>query len=157
MMRRGAPGPQLPGDQQTLKILFDQFPVDTKGDTDIIDVTFDVQRLVQKAGVIYGMANVFVGGSTAAITTIEFEPGLIKDFKTALERIYPKNIPYSHDAAWGDENGYAHVRASMIGASISIPIHHGKMVLGTWQQIVVIDFDNRPRRREIIVQSVGVG
>lgn len=139
----------------TLKIIHGTVPFDTRGDGDIVDATLEIQRVVQKSGVGDGIAVATVAGSTAAITTMEFEPGLMEDFKTAMERLVPKTTSYRHDAAWGDGNGYAHVRASMIGASITLPIVKGKLVLGTWQQIVLIDFDNRPRHRDIVVQIIG--
>jgi len=99
---------------------------------------------------------VFVPGSTGGLTTIEYEPGLMKDLPEAYERIAPTGITYHHDAAWGDGNGYAHVRASLTGSSVLVPIQNGKMTLGTWQQIIFIDFDNRPRDRNIIVQVTGI-
>ncbi|MDK9700991.1 MAG: secondary thiamine-phosphate synthase enzyme YjbQ [bacterium] len=138
-----------------VKILHELVPVETKGDTDIIDITTDIQRIVQKTDVEAGMLVASVNGSTASLTTIEFEPGLVKDFKAALERLFPKSMAYAHDAAWGDGNGYAHIRASMIGSSVTVPIHRSKLQLGTWQQIVLIDFDNRPRHRDLFIQIVG--
>jgi len=153
MMRRPLQTTAAPA----LKVLHNQFPVETRGDCDIIDVTQEIQRIVQKAGIDGGMMVACVAGSTAALTTIENEPGLLKDFKTAVERLLPSNLPYAHDAAWGDGNGHAHLRASIIGPSVTIPIHNGTLKLGTWQQIVLIDFDNRSRRREIFVQMIGVG
>jgi secondary thiamine-phosphate synthase enzyme len=110
---------------------------------------------VTDSGINNGIATVFVTGSTAGITTIEFEPGLVADLQKAWERLVPKNIPYEHDARWGDGNGYAHVRASLLGASLVIPLTDKKLALGTWQQIIVVDFDNRPRQRTVIVQVVG--
>ena len=101
------------------------------------------------------MVTLFVAGSTAGLTTIEFEPGLISDFQSVWERVAPKSIPYNHDRRWGDGNGYSHVQASLLGASLVVPFHKQKLTLGTWQQIVVVDFDNRPRSRQIIVQIMG--
>jgi secondary thiamine-phosphate synthase enzyme len=127
----------------------------TQGDGDIIDITAKVQKHVTDSGIKNSVAVVFVTHSTVGITTIEFEPGLVADLQKAWERIVPKNIPYDHDARWGDGNGYAHVRASLLGASLTVPFTDGKLVLGTWQQIIIVDFDNRPRQRTIIVQVIG--
>ncbi|GIV07337.1 MAG: hypothetical protein KatS3mg017_0539 [Fimbriimonadales bacterium] len=102
-----------------------------------------------------GIATVFVVGSTAALTTIEFEPGLVQDMHTALERIAPRNAPYAHEARWHDDNGHSHIRASLLGASLTVPIVGGRMTLGAWQQIVLIDFDTRPRTRTVHVQVMG--
>ncbi len=98
---------------------------------------------------------VFVSGSTAGITSIEYEPGLLKDLPEAFEKLAPTGVTYHHDEAWGDGNGYAHVRAAMLGSSFTVPFDNGKLLLGTWQQIVVIDFDNKPRRRNVVVQMIG--
>jgi secondary thiamine-phosphate synthase enzyme len=102
-----------------------------------------------------GLVTVFVPGSTAGITTIEYEPGVVEDLKKAIERLAPQNIHYDHDARWGDGNGFAHVRASLLGPSLTVPFQEGNLLVGTWQQIVLVDFDNRPRNREIIVQVTG--
>ena len=128
---------------------------ESKGDCDIIDITPQVEQEVAQAGVNSGIATLFVTGSTAGISTIEFESGLISDFKDMWERNIPKNIPYDHNSRWGDGNGHSHVRASLLGASLVIPFNEKKLSLGTWQQIVVVDFDNRPRSRQIIVQIMG--
>ena len=101
-----------------------------------------------------GLAHLFVIGSTAAITTIEYEKGLLKDIRNILEKIAPEEIDYEHNKAWGDDNGYAHIRASLIKPDLSIPIENGELILGTWQQIVLIDFDNRPRTRKIILKII---
>lgn len=127
----------------------------TQGYCDIIDVTPHIARQVAKAGIANGMATVFVTGSTAGVTTIEFEPGLLADFKAMWERVAAQDIPYEHDRRWNDGNGYSHVRASLLGASLVIPFTDKKLALGTWQQIVLVDFDNRPRYRQIIVQIMG--
>ncbi len=129
--------------------------VSTKGHTDIIDITSEVAHVVKKSKVVSGVANVFVSGSTAGITAIEYEPGLIADLKEAFERLAPTGREYAHDSAWADGNGYAHVRSSLLGCSLSIPVIDGELALGTWQQIVLIDFDNRPRQRPVIVQAFG--
>ena len=127
----------------------------TDGNCDIIDITPEVTKEVGNSGISNGTATIFITGSTAGVTTIEFEPGLIADFKDMWEKVIPRNIPYQHDRAWGDGNGHSHIRASLLGASLTIPFTNKKMALGTWQQIVVVDFDNRPRSREIIVQVMG--
>lgn len=115
-----------------------------------------MQDLLRQCGLSEGHLTVFVAGSTAGITSIEYEPGLLKDLPAAFEQFAPTGVTYHHDAAWGDGNGYAHVRAALLGPSFDVPFQGGKLILGTWQQIVVIDFDNRPRRRNIIVQMIGV-
>jgi len=129
--------------------------VSTKGETDIINITDDVSKIVEKSGMKNGIGCVFVPGSTGAITTIEYEPGLLQDLPKALERLFPKNIEYKHHETWHDGNGHSHVRASIIGPSLAVPIKNGKLILGTWQQIVFVELDVRKRKREIIVQIVG--
>ena len=129
--------------------------LETRGETDLIDVTQSVARAVKDSGISSGIVTVFVPGSTAGVTTIEYEGGAIADFKKAVERIAPKGVHYNHDARWGDGNGYSHIRASLLGPSLTVPFSSSRLVLGTWQQIIVVDFDNRPRRREVIVQIVG--
>ncbi len=127
----------------------------TQGNGDFIDITPKVQKYVTDSGIKNGLATIFITGSTAGITTIEFEPGLVSDLQKAWERIVPKNVSYEHDGRWGDGNGYAHVRASLLGASQVIPFTDKKLALGTWQQIIVVDFDNRARTREIVIQLMG--
>jgi secondary thiamine-phosphate synthase enzyme len=127
----------------------------SKGQCDIIDITPQVAQQVADTDIKNGTATLFVAGSTAGVTTIEFESGLLSDFQSMWERNVPKNIPYNHDRRWGDGNGYSHVRASLLGASLVIPFDGKKLTLGTWQQIVLVDFDNRPRSRQIIVQIMG--
>jgi len=127
----------------------------TKGECDIIDITPQVEQQVAEAGINNGIATVFVAGSTAGITTIEFESGLLADFQRMWERTIPRNIPYDHDRRWGDGNGYSHVRASLLGGSLVIPFNDKKLSLGTWQQVVLVDFDNRPRSRQVILQITG--
>ncbi len=127
----------------------------TKGHCDIIDITDKIQEQIQKEKIQSGLATLFVSGSTAALTTIEYEPGLVKDLKELLERFIPSNKKYHHDDRWGDDNGFSHLRASLFGPSLQIPIQSGRLLLGTWQQIVLLDFDNRPRTREIVVQIMG--
>lgn len=127
----------------------------TQGEGDIIDVTAKVQKHVTDSGIKNGTVTVFATHSTVGITTIEFEPGLVEDLQKVWDSLVPKNIPYGHDARWGDGNGFAHVRASLLGASLVVPVTDGKLALGTWQQIVVMDFDNRPRSRTVVVQVMG--
>lgn len=127
----------------------------TKGFGDTIEITDAVKKIQEKSGVVNGLVTVFCQGSTGTITTIEFEPGVIQDLKKALEKIVPSNVPYEHDKAWGDGNGFSHVRAALMKPSLSIPVLEGKMSLGMWQQIVFIDFDNRPRERKVVVQVIG--
>jgi len=129
--------------------------LETKGECDIIDITPQVEQQLAEADINDGTVTLFVAGSTAGISTIEYESGLISDFQSMWERIVPKNIPYSHDRAWGDGNGYSHVRASLLGASLVVPFNNKKLTLGTWQQIVLVDFDNRPRSRQIVLQIMG--
>ena len=127
----------------------------TKGQCDIVDITSQVAGEVAGAGVNSGTATLFVNGSTAGISTIEFESGLVTDFKAMWERLIPQDIPYDHDRAWGDGNGHSHVRASLLGASLTVPFNDKRLTLGTWQQIIMVDFDNRPRTRQVILQIMG--
>jgi secondary thiamine-phosphate synthase enzyme len=129
--------------------------LETKGNCDIIDITPQVEHEVALAKLNSGTVTVFVAGSTAGVTTIEFESGLLVDFKNMWERMIPKNIPYDHDGLWGDGNGFSHVRASLLGPSLVVPFSDRKLTLGTWQQIVFVDFDNRPRSRQIVLQIMG--
>lgn len=131
------------------------FNVSSKGFNDIIDITENVQSLLKDSGLSEGSALVFVSGATAGITTIEFEPGLKKDYPEFFERIIPSDMRYHHDDTWHDGNGHSHVRASLQGASFTVPFYQGHLLLGTWQQIILIDFDNRHRNRKIIVQLTG--
>lgn len=127
----------------------------TKGNCDMVDITSQVAREVSDSGISNGTATIFITGSTAGVTTIEFEPGLVADFKDMWDRVIPQNIPYQHDRAWGDGNGHSHVRASLLSASLTVPFMNKRLSLGTWQQIVLLDFDNRSRSREIVVQVIG--
>lgn len=129
--------------------------ISTSGDGDIINITPKVSESVGQSEITNGMVLVFVPGATAAITTIEYEPGLLADLPEFFERILPSGKSYHHDRTWGDGNGYAHLRSALIGASFTCPLILGKLVLGTWQQIVLLEFDNRPRQREIVVQIQG--
>ena len=136
-------------------IVTKQISLQSKGHCDIIDITAQVEQQLAEADIKNGTVTLFVAGSTAGISTIEYEPGLISDFQSMWERNAPENIPYNHDRAWGDGNGYSHVRASLLGASLVVPLNNKKLTLGTWQQIVVVDFDNRPRSRQIVLQIMG--
>ena len=127
----------------------------TTGKTDLVDITREVSLRVRESGIAEGSVLIFVPGSTAALTTIEYESGVIEDLKEAIARLAPENLPYGHDARWGDGNGYSHVRAALLGPSLTIPVIAGKLVLGTWQQVILCDFDNRPRKRQVIVQITG--
>jgi len=129
--------------------------LDTKGEMDIIDITHDVQEIVEESGIENGIVLIFCPGSTGAITTIEYEDGLLYDLPQALEKIAPKNAYYRHEEKWHDGNGHSHVRASIIGPSLTVPIENRRLILGTWQQIVFVECDVRPRRRKIIVHIVG--
>lgn len=131
------------------------FTIQTKGFCDVIDVTFKVQNFVRKSQIKNGLVCVFISGSTAGVTTIEYEPNLVKDFQEAMERLVPQNKKYHHRKTWGDDNGFSHIRASLLGPSLAVPLKDGKLYLGTWQQIVVCDFDNRERQREVIVEIIG--
>jgi secondary thiamine-phosphate synthase enzyme len=131
------------------------FHLTTKGFGDIIDVTEQVQDLVKKSALADGTATVFIPGSTAGVTTVEYESGLIADLKAALDRWVPTDVAYAHDARWGDGNGFSHVRSSLMKASLTVPFSKSQLMVGTWQQIVVVDFDNRSRKRRVIVQVMG--
>ncbi len=133
-----------------------QFRLDTQGDSQVLNITDQVRRCVESGRIASGIATVFVIGSTAAITTTEFEPGLVnRDLKVAFEGIAPENAEYLHEQTWHDDNGHSHVRASLVGPSLTVPFTDGQLQLGTWQQIVLMDFDTRPRTRQLIVQVVG--
>ena len=129
--------------------------VSSQGRTDIVDITIKVAEIISKSKIKSGIACVFVVGSTASISTLEYEPNLIKDIKRALEKLAPENANYEHHETWGDDNGSAHVRACLMKPSIAVPFENKRLLLGTWQQIALLDFDTRPREREIVVQVVG--
>jgi secondary thiamine-phosphate synthase enzyme len=131
------------------------FTEKTAGFCDIVDITAKINEHIEHGKIRHGSINVFVSGSTAALTTIEHEPGLVQDLKELVEKLIPSNRRYHHDDRWGDDNGFSHLRASLFGPSVSIPIENGRPLLGTWQQVILLDFDNRPRTREIVVQLIG--
>src|SRR4030095_4318038 len=132
-----------------------EFRISTRGEGEMHDLTDKVATLVGECEIADGVVVVFVPGSTAGLTTIEFEPGLIQDFPPAMERLAPRQMNYAHDERWHDGNGHSHVRASLLGPSLTVPFVDGELTLGTWQQIIYIDFDNRPRQRKLILQLVG--
>jgi len=138
-----------------MKIITEQIEVDTVGFSDIKDVTSQVAEIVRKHKMKDGTVTVFVPGATAGVTTIEFEPGLQRDFPLLFERLAPEDMKYHHDMTWHDGNGFSHVRASLLGPSLTVPFADGKLTLGTWQQIILVDFDNKPRRRRIVIQAMG--
>jgi secondary thiamine-phosphate synthase enzyme len=138
-----------------VEILTEHINVATDGNSEVINITGQVAALLQKHTMKDGTATIFVVGSTASITTTEYEPGLKKDIPEMLERIAPSDVRYHHDDTWGDGNGHAHVRASFLGPSLVVPFANGELLLGTWQQIVLIDFDNRARNRNIVILFMG--
>jgi len=138
------------------KIVYSTISFNTTTQTDIINITSEVEKKVLSSEIKDGTLLLFISGSTAALTTIEYESGVINDLRRAIERMSPQNIQYEHDRRWGDGNGYSHVRAALLGASLHIPIRGCRMLLGTWQQIVLLDFDNRSRKREVQVQISGI-
>jgi secondary thiamine-phosphate synthase enzyme len=127
----------------------------TKGFSDILDITHHVDGVIGRSGIENGLVTVFCPGSTGAVTTIEYESGVLRDLQKAIEKIAPSDIPYEHDIRWGDGNGFSHVRAALMKPSLTIPLVQGRLSLGTWQQIVFIDFDNRKRSRNILVHIIG--
>lgn len=138
-----------------MAVVSKKIKLNTRGDTDIINITEEVIEKLKDSRLSNGTVTVFVSGSTGALTTVEYEPGLIKDLNRLFEEIAPKRKEYAHNQTWGDGNGYAHVRASLLGPSLTIPFVNKSLQLGTWQQIVFIDFDNRPRSRELTLQIIG--
>jgi len=136
-------------------IFSEKISLSTNGFSDMIDMTHHVLGVIDRSGIENGLVTVWCPGSTGAVTTIEYESGVLKDLQKAIEKIVPSNIPYEHDRRWGDGNGFSHVRAALMKPSLTIPLIHGKLTLGTWQQIVFIDFDNRKRDRNILVHLIG--
>ncbi len=138
-----------------MKIISDSLNISTEGFNDMKDLTpLIVERLVSHR-LQDGLLNIFVPGSTAGVTTIEYEPGLVEDFSRFMEKVAPSNVPYNHDRRWGDGNGFSHVRASLLGPSLTVPFSAGRLNLGTWQQVVLVDFDNGPRNRAVLLQFMG--
>lgn len=138
-----------------MKIISDSVTISAEGFNDMKDLTPMVSQKLAASRLKDGLVNIFIPGSTAGLTTIEFEPGLVEDFSRLMEKIAPDNIPYNHDKRWGDGNGFSHIRASLIGPSLTVPFSGGRLNLGTWQQIVFVDFDNGPRTRTILFQFLG--
>jgi secondary thiamine-phosphate synthase enzyme len=138
-----------------MAIVTDSVRLETRGEAHMIDLTDRVQAVVERHGFREGQALIFVSGSTAGLTTVEFEPGMLEDLPAAFERIAPRGIRYQHEETWHDGNGHSHVRAALLGPSLTVPFRDGHLLLGTWQQITLVDFDNRPRRREVVVQLSG--
>lgn len=133
----------------------DMIEFKTKGDSDIVDLTDKVRSAVEKSGISSGIVSVCGIGSTVAVTTIEYEPGLQKDVPALMEKLIPSNVTYEHDSTWGDGNGYAHLRSALVGTTFTTAVESKAPVLGTWQQIVFLDFDNRSRQRRVFVQVIG--
>jgi len=131
------------------------FEIDTEGNCDVLDITKFIKDGLDESGISNGTVTVFVPGSTAGVTTIEFESGAVNDLKEVFSRLVPEDNFYAHNERWGDGNGHSHIRASILGPSISIPFSSSSLILGTWQQVILVDFDNRPRKREIILQIIG--
>ncbi len=127
----------------------------TQGNTDVHEITDQVSRLVNESGVRQGIVTIFCPSSTSGVTTIEYEPGCVTDLRRRFEELIPSDRPYQHDQTWGDANGYSHMRAALLKASLTIPFVNSQLTLGTWQQIIYIDFDNRPRHRELVLQIIG--
>ena len=134
-----------------------EFYVETRGFCDMKNISGEVQTAVDQAGLKEGLASIFVPGSTAGLTAIEYEGGALQDLKEAIERMAPEGLPYKHDARWGDGNGFAHVRAALMGPALAVPVVAGKLSLGTWQQVLLVDFDNRSRKRKVMVTLMGNG
>jgi len=138
-----------------MKVISESMSLTTKGYNDMIDVTETVVNMLTESGLQDGLATMFVPGSTGGFTTIEHESGLVEDFSAMMERLIPQEAHYHHDARWGDGNGFSHVRAALVGPSLTVPFSNGRLNLGTWQQIIFVDFDNRPRSRNIVLQFMG--
>lgn len=138
-----------------MPVITEKIQLNTKGNTDILDITNEVSRIVAGGGLEAGTVTIFTPSSTSGLTTIEYESGCLSDFRRLLDEILDPNRTYAHNARWGDGNGHSHVRAALIGPSLTVPFIDRRLSLGTWQQIIFIDFDNRPRRRELVVQVLG--
>jgi len=139
-----------------MKIISDSINFTTEGFNDMKDLTGLVEKRLVANRLKDGIVNIFVPGSTGGVTTIEYEPGLVEDFSRLMEKLAPSNIPYNHDKRWGDGNGFSHVRAALLGPSMTVPFSEGKLSLGTWQQIIFVDFDNRARSRQVLLQFLGM-
>ncbi len=137
-------------------VYFDQVNVQLKTGIDIADISYELQRLIDKSKIINGTLNAAVVGSTSSITTIEFEPGVVEDLRRAVNKLAPPDLEYEHEKAWHDGNGHSHVQAALLGPSIALPVRNGKLTTGTWQQVVVINHDNKARKRKIEVTIIGI-
>ncbi len=133
----------------------EEMTLKTKGETQVVDLTEGVRALVRRSGVREGTVHLFVPGSTAGLTTVELEPGCVADLRAAFERVAPRNAHYDHNERWGDGNGFSHVRAALLGPSLTVPVADGAPLLGTWQQVVLVDFDNRGRDRKVVATVMG--
>jgi len=138
-----------------MEVITKELSFQTRGEVEIIDLTSKINEKLKEAGVSDGIVTVFVPGATAAITTIEYETGLLKDLPAALERLFPKDIWYEHERRWHDGNGHSHVRAAFLGPGLTVPFKNKRMLLGTWQQVVFVELDNKPRARKVILQILG--
>ncbi|RKZ07283.1 YjbQ family protein [bacterium] len=138
-----------------MKSVSDAFTFDTGGNGTIVDLSEPLSGFISRSGVSDGLVNVFVPGSTGAVTTTEYEPGLVQDIPEFFEKIIPSDRSYHHDLTWGDANGFSHLRASLLGPSLTVPLSKGQLVLGTWQQVIFLEFDNRPRRRRVVFTVIG--
>jgi secondary thiamine-phosphate synthase enzyme len=138
-----------------MRVVTEQISLSTKGAGDLLDITKQITGLLQGSGLKSGSLTVFVVGSTAAITTFEYEPGMVKDMRELYERLVPSSRHYQHDETWGDANGFSHLRAALQGPSLTIPFDAGRLFLGTWQQVVLAEFDHQPRQRKVVVQITG--
>ncbi len=138
-----------------MSVVSQSIALSTRGNADIVDITEQVARGVTEAGLESGIITIFCPSSTSALTTIEFEPGCVSDLRRLFDEIIDPKRPYDHDRAWGDGNGHSHVRAALLKASLTVPFVNRRLTLGTWQQIIYVDFDNRPRRRELVLQVIG--
>jgi secondary thiamine-phosphate synthase enzyme len=138
-----------------MAIVTKNIQITSRGEDDVIDITEPTLKAIKESNLKNGIVTVFVSGSTAALTTIEYEPGLRNDFPKMLDRIIPRDIEYEHDKTWNDGNGHSHVRASLVGPSLTIPFKDGTLLLGTWQQVVLLEMDTRQRERQVILQIIG--
>ncbi len=138
-----------------MKIITKDIYLKTQGFSDIHDVTSDVNSIITESGIAEGFCHIFTVGSTASVSTMEFEPALVQDIKEKLEDFASKNMRSHHSETWGDDNGFSHIRSTFMGPGITVPVRDGRCILGTWQQIVILDHDNRPRKRHVVVQVVG--
>lgn len=138
-----------------MAVISESIELSTKGNADILDITGDIDQVVRQSGITSGIITIFCPSSTSALTTIEYESGCIKDLKQLFDEIIDPNRNYAHNARWGDGNGHSHVRAALLGPSLTVPFVDNRITLGTWQQIIYVDFDNRPRQRRLVVQVIG--